>query len=234
MDSSKSIWAVLPVKSFLDAKQRLASAYDPRFRRTLMIAMVQDVLQALSQARSLSGTIVVTIDDEARELARSWGALVTQRGATGGHTAAVNGGISLIKDENLGGVLALPGDVPGVTGNEIDILVERHAKGPAFTISPSHDRRGSNGIVATPPDLVPLAYGDDSFLPHLATARARGIEPTIVELAGFGMDVDYPEDLDMLAAKPGPTRTHAFLAASPVYQKRRADLLSGQKGKQLT
>ncbi len=103
------------------------------------------------------------------------------------------------------------------------MLIQRHAAGKAFTIAPSHDRRGSNGIVATPPDVIMLAYGDDSFLPHLGKAREAGLTPQIVDLEGLSMDVDHPIDLEMLEAKPWQTRTHAFLAASPEFQMRRRE-----------
>ena len=46
--------------------------------------------------------------------------------------------------------------------------------------------------------VMPLRFGDDSFLPHLAAARALGIEPTIVKLPGIGLDIDQPADLEAL------------------------------------
>jgi 2-phospho-L-lactate guanylyltransferase len=50
---------------------------------------------------------------------------------------------------------------------------------------------------------MPLSFGDDSFLPHLAAARAIGIEPTIVKLPGIGLDIDQPSDIQgLLRAEP--------------------------------
>lgn len=209
--ASTPIWAVLPIKKFDGAKQRLSSAYDAAFRRRLMMTMVEDVCAALSKSRHLAGIVVVTEDPQALSVAAHWRALTTDRGADGGHTSAVKGGAAFILERELGGMLALPGDVPGVTAEEIDRLIAGHPPGRAFSICPSHDRRGSNGIVATPADLVPLAYGDDSFLPHLDAARARGLSPRIVELEGLGLDIDHPEDIAALLEKPWQTRTHAFL-----------------------
>ena len=65
---------------------------------------------------------------------------------------------------------------------------------------------------ATPATAVPLRFGDDSFRPHLAAARARGIEPRILRLPGIGLDIDTPADLDVLLATPGTTRAHGWLA----------------------
>ena len=82
---------------------------------------------------------------------------------------------------------------------------------PRMTIS---DRTRS----LSPPDAVPLRFGEDSFFPHLAAARARGIEPLVVRHPGIGMDIDNPVDLvTFLNMSPSVrTRTLAFLEQSGV------------------
>ena len=84
---------------------------------------------------------------------------------------------------------------------------------PSLTIVPAHDELGSNAVLCAPPLVMPLRFGDDSYFPHLATARRHGIEPTIVRLPGIGLDIDHPVDLRaFLRAKPRvPTRTLALL-----------------------
>ena len=76
--------------------------------------------------------------------------------------------------------------------------------------------RGSNCIAVTPPGLIPFSFGNDSFRPHLAAARARGVEPRILDLPGIGLDIDTPDDLRQLIARGGGTRTHAYLASSGI------------------
>ena len=91
---------------------------------------------------------------------------------------------------------------------------------PSFTIVPAHDERGSNAVLCSPPLVMPLRFGDDSFFPHLAAARALGIEPTIVKLPGIGLDIDQPVDLEALRRATPHMATRAIslleeLAASP-------------------
>jgi 2-phospho-L-lactate guanylyltransferase len=57
---------------------------------------------------------------------------------------------------------------------------------------------------------MPLRFGDDSFFPHLAAARAMGIEPTIVKLAGIGLDIDQPDDVHALLRATPRMGTHAL------------------------
>ena len=88
----------------------------------------------------------------------------------------------------------------------------------AFTIVPAHDDLGSNTIVCSPPDAVPLRFGEDSFFPHLDAARAQGIEPRVVRHPGIGMDIDNPIDLVTFLRMSPPlrTRTLTFLEQSGV------------------
>jgi 2-phospho-L-lactate guanylyltransferase len=109
-------------------------------------------------------------------------------------------------------MLTVPGDIPCITADEVGGLIAVHGKAPAFTIVPSHDGRGSNAILMTPPDAVPLAFGDDSFLPHVDAARRLGITPTIVPLPGIGLDIDNLQDLTLLAQRPPHTRSSALLS----------------------
>jgi hypothetical protein len=100
---------------------------------------------------------------------------------------------------------------PLVTSAEITQLLAAHRPAPAFTIAPSRDERGSNAIICSPPDAVPLRFGEDSFFPHLRAAEACGIRPTVLRLPGIALDVDTPEDLAALTLVRAATRAHALL-----------------------
>jgi 2-phospho-L-lactate guanylyltransferase len=214
MTGHRDLWAVVPAKQLAEAKHRLSHAFPPEFRRSLAMEMLEDVLAALSRASDLAGIVVVTIDPEMRRIARRAGARVLSDGAASGHTGAVAAAIGVLAAERRDGMLTVPGDVPGVTAAEIDTLLPQHGAAPAFTIVPAHDGRGSNAVICSPADLVPLAFGNDSFLPHLAAARRRGIEPKVVRLERLGLDIDNPEDLEAFVGKSWRTRTAEFLKHS--------------------
>jgi len=212
------IWAVVPVKEFAGAKQRLSSCMSPEERRALATVMFEDVLEALSAVRELAGLIVVTVDPVAASLAARHGARVVAEGAREGHTGAVTAAARLLIREGRAGMMTMPGDIPRATPGEIAAALAAHGAAPSFTIVPAHDDLGSNAIVMSPPDAVPLRFGDNSFYPHLDAARGQGIDPVVVRCAGIAMDVDNPADLVMLMkmAPPAPTRTLAFLEQSGV------------------
>ena len=211
MTDFKGIWAVVPVKDLGDAKQRLASALDQSRRTALYRCMLQGVLDALRAARELGGVLVVTRDPWAIRQARSRAAVVLEEPKNEGHTAASTLGAAYLARNGASGMLQVPGDLPLLRATDIDALLAQHADAPAVTIAPSRDELGSNALACSPADLLPLRFGDDSYFPHLARARELGVEPRIIRRDGFALDVDTPDDLRMLLARPERTPTHEYL-----------------------
>jgi 2-phospho-L-lactate guanylyltransferase len=212
------VFAIVPVKELSGAKQRLSSRLSPEERRALATVMLEDVLEALSAVHDLAGLIVVTVDPVATSLAARHGARIVAEGAREGHTGAVTTAARLLAREGRAAMMTLPADIPRVSPAEIAATLAAHRAAPSFTIVPAHDDLGSNTIVCSPPDAVPLRFGDDSFYPHLAAARERGIDPLVVRCQGIGMDIDNPADLVafLRMSPPAPTRTLAFLEGSGV------------------
>jgi 2-phospho-L-lactate guanylyltransferase len=221
MDGS-GLWVVMPVKDLPDAKQRLASILNAKEREELFRAMLQDVLSALVASAELAGILLITRDPEARRLAKHYGARVLLEEENRGHTAASSLGARTLAREGIPGMVQLPADIPLVTPDDIAALLHAHGEAPAVTLAPSRDERGSNAVACSPPDLLPLRFGDDSFFPHVLRARALGIEPQIVRRPGLALDVDTPDDLAAFLAAPSQTRAYACLTASGIARRLKA------------
>ena len=206
------LWAVVPVKERVSAKERLAPLLRPEARQALALAMLEDVLAAVPGARDIAGLMVVTVDAEAGRLAARYGARLIEAGARDGHTGAVTAAARLIAAEGRAGMLTLPGDIPLVTPGEISSILAAHSPAPSFTIVPSHDERGSHAIACSPPDAVPLRFGENSFYPHLEAAEACGVRPNVVRLPGIALDIDNPEDVVSFMRTQSATRAWAVLA----------------------
>ena len=208
------VWAVVPVKDTRFSKQRLAGAFSAGVRQRLAIAMFADVLDVLCWCDGLAGILVVTEDSAIASVAAGRGARVVTEGATEGHTGAVMGGARVLAREGRGGMLALPGDVPLVSREEIGSLLAAHGDAPSFTIVAAHDGRGSNAVVMSPPDLMALRFGGDSFVPHVSAAERLGVVVRELRLPGIGLDIDEPADVARFLAMPSNTRARAVLLES--------------------
>ena len=208
-----NIWAVIPVKEFIGAKHRLSSLLSPQERRCLAETMLTDVFDAVIRCRCLADVVLVTLDPHATAFGKKVGARIVTEGARDGHTGSVNAGRRLLAGEGRGGMITMPGDIPAVCASEIDAVLSAHLAAPSFTISPAHDDLGSNAVVCSPPESVPLRFGDNSYFPHLEAARLQGIEPTVIRQPGIAVDIDHSVDLALFLRLPqsAGTRTRTLL-----------------------
>lgn len=206
-------WAVVPVKALGEAKQRLAGVLPPEARRRLMLAMLQDVLATLRQVGRLDPVLVVTPDAEVAELAESCGVRVLREERAQGHSSAAVAGFAHALAHGAAQALTLPADAPCVTPGEVSRLLDaaRPAAGRRVVLVPSHDRDGTNAVLAAPPDAFPPSFGPGSFARHLAQAAARGLDCRVIELVGLGLDIDAPRDLAALIAAKQGNPGYAFL-----------------------
>lgn len=207
------IVAAVPVKDLAYAKQRLVPALEPGRRMELARAMLRDVLRALTGAR-LDHVWVVTRDEAVEHVADAFGAEVLHEEANRGHTAAVALAQREASRRGADLFVTIPGDVPCVTADDLAVLAATaRERKPAAIFAPSRDRRGTNGVALAPPEVMPLTFGEPSFANHLTTARAHGLVPVVVELAGLGLDVDGPDDIRALLADGADTESGRLVAS---------------------
>lgn len=205
--------AVVPAKDLGAAKQRLGEALPAPARAALARAMLEDVLAALAGA-PLDRVLVVTPDPGVAALAEARGARVVREPTSGGHTAAVARGVAACQALGARVMLTVPGDLPCLTSAEVTRILDACGPPPAAVFVPSRSGLGTNAACLAPPDAIPLRFGEPSFADHLAAARARGIEPVVLELPGAGLDIDRPEDLAALLRSGPWTRAAAVLRAA--------------------
>jgi 2-phospho-L-lactate guanylyltransferase len=186
--------AVLPVKRFDDAKQRLAAGIDEDRRRELAGAMVADVLEAIGEARGIERLIVVTGDPIAQELASEADAEVVPDPEDAGHVEAAQAGIARAEVEGAERVILLAGDCPLLDPRELDRLLTG-VPGSYVGIVPDRHGTGTNALLLSPPDAIVPAFGEGSRDRHVEAARAAGVPFGIEELPSIELDLDTPADV---------------------------------------
>ena len=206
--------AILPVKRFDRAKQRLGQRLDAATRETLVEAMLRDVLAALAEVRLLYRLIVVTGEPRARALARARDAVIVDDEAEQGQSPAAAAGVSQAMELGAQRVVLVPGDCPALDPEELDgVLAADVEGGPAVTIVPDRHGRGTNALLLTPPDVIEPAFGPDSFERHVAAARSAGARLGVARLPSLLLDVDTPADLAALRGAPVRRATAGVIAA---------------------
>ncbi len=206
--------AVLPVKRFGDAKQRLDVALAPPARRALAEAMLSDVLTALDDARLVDGVVVVTSEERAADLARAYGAEAIGDPAQPGHSAAAAFGVAWAVRAGARRALLVPGDCPALEPADVDGLLE--ARDGGVTVVPDRHGTGTNALLLAPPGAIAPSFGPGSRARHEAAASAARLPCVVAEPRSLVLDVDTAEDLHALraalSARPGSaTRTRQLL-----------------------
>ena len=213
-----SISLVIPIKQLENAKQRLGTLLSAEERKVLFQAMVEDVLEAAISCDSVDEVMITTNDTVVAELGAQYGARILPEPTEPGLIQAVTHAANTLTEEGVNVMVFLPGDVPLVTVDELNVVLEGIGQSDEneMMIVPASDLGGSNCVVTSPPNCMNFGFGEDSFRRHLGIARELGIEPSVARLPGIGLDVDTPQDLlelaDELVRKNLDTNTSRFLA----------------------
>jgi len=186
--------AILPVKRFGEAKQRLAAGVGKERRAAIVTAMLEDVLEAIGEARAVERTIVVSSEPRAVDLALAAGAEAVEDPGEGGHSGAALAGAARAEELGADCAVLLPGDCPLLDSRELERLL---AGVPTryVTIVPDRHGTGTNALVLSPPNAIAPAFGEGSRARHVEAARAAGIPHSVEELPSLALDLDTPADV---------------------------------------
>ncbi|HTA50245.1 MAG TPA: 2-phospho-L-lactate guanylyltransferase [Verrucomicrobiae bacterium] len=201
---------LIPVKNLSAAKQRLAAVLDQPARTELAQAMLHDVVATLAAWPRRPACALVTGDPFAVDLARQHDLEIIPDPANPGETGAIEMATNICIARGIDSTLVIPADIPLIQAGELEEILNRAPK-EGSVLAPAADGRGTNAVLRRPANLFPLRFGNDSFKPHLAAARATGKPCIVLQLPGIAVDVDNPEDLQRLLAHPGETRTQTLL-----------------------
>lgn len=193
------VTALIPMKGFRNAKQRLSPLLHAGEREQLAEVMFRDVLKQTVRAAGLVETVVVTGDDKVAQIASSLGARVMREEAENGETGAVDFARRELKRTGREAVLIMPGDMPLIRAEDIEQVlaqVPETAAAPFALLVPSHDRMGTNALLLAPPDIIKLRFGFDSFSYHLGQVSAQGLPLRFFENERIALDIDDPKDLE--------------------------------------
>jgi 2-phospho-L-lactate guanylyltransferase len=212
--------AILPVKRFGAAKQRLDNDLSDGTRRALAEAMVTDVLIALRRAKRVDEVLVVSGETMAVALAAGYdAAAVVDDPEDAGHSAAALRGVEAAVERGATRVLLVPGDCPALDPAEVDaLLADADGVGePDVVVVPDRHGSGTNARLLTPPHAIRPAFGPGSRERHERLATEAGATVACIDVPTLGLDVDTVEDLAALRTaledvRGGASHTRGLLA----------------------
>jgi 2-phospho-L-lactate/phosphoenolpyruvate guanylyltransferase len=189
-------FAIVPVKRFENAKTRLSSMLDTEDRIRLSSLMLEDTLQILSVAPSLTQVIIVSADKRADEIATKHGAkFLPEEKENGVNSAVALADGYCIEKEAADATMVIPHDLPLLDTIVISKACELAEKeSTCIVICPSVRYDGTNMLLRKPPSVIGTFYETDSYNMHVRTAIKLGIPVKPLLSKSLMYDIDTPED----------------------------------------
>lgn len=194
-----TLWAIVPVKPLRRGKSRLANVLSFNERTDLNRHLLQNTLDTLNRIPEIEQMLVVSRDSEALALARELGARTVQENRNSDLNIALARATVVAKSYATRGVLILPVDLPLITPEDIQTMLDRVGKPPVVVVAPDRAYDGTNALLVCPAGLIEYQYGEGSFERHCDLAKEVGARLEICELPSLALDLDNPEDLELVA-----------------------------------
>jgi 2-phospho-L-lactate guanylyltransferase len=204
------LYAVVPVKTLIRAKTRLAPALSMTERLLLARRFLRDTLEILAQHPGAPRTIIVSADAQALQLARRKGMIALAQTARGGINRAVDIGCDLARRRGATAILVLPTDLPLLTALSLRRFTQ-HASTPVIRLAADRHGSGTNALYAQPPVRDFARFGAGSLNRHRAAGNALGMKVEVIRQCVIAFDVDTPADLPIpMQAQRNCVRTAGY------------------------
>ena len=193
-----ALWAIVPVKPLRRGKSRLAGVLSPEERNDLNRRLLTHTLETLNAIPEIEQVLVISRDQAALSLAREHGArTVLENGAPELNVALARATI-VVKNYATRGLLIVPADLPLISPEDVIAMLDIAVDPPVVVLAPDHRRQGTNALLVCPVGLIEYDFGPGSFQRHCERALQAGARLEILELPSLALDMDMPEDLEMV------------------------------------
>lgn len=197
------LWVIIPVKPFDEAKSRLSTLLSPEQRAALARGLLSHTLKVVHQVAAIDHVMVLTRQPSPASLVADRMVQIVEEIGNEGLNPALRAATHLAVDQGAQAVLILPADLPRLTPSDLARLIALATPLPVAVIAPDRHHRGTNALLCAPPGLIEYQFGPESLGQHQVQARSAGVRLVTCDLPGLALDIDLPEDLELLRS-PGP------------------------------
>jgi 2-phospho-L-lactate guanylyltransferase len=194
-----TLWAIVPVKPLRRGKSRLAGVLTEEERLGLNSQLLTHTVDILGDIPEIEHVLVVSRDQAALSLARAHGARTVQEKGAPELNVALTRATIVAKRYATRGVLIIPSDLPMISKEDVYAMLEKVKDPPVVVVAPDRKKTGTNALLVCPVGLIEYDYGPDSFERHCQHAREAGARLEICELPSLALDMDVPEDLELVS-----------------------------------
>ena len=195
-----SLWAIVPVKPIRRGKSRLSEILSEEERAKLNHQLFIHTIDILKQVNAVSDILVVSRDSDVLTEAREMDVRTVTENGTPELNPALFRASLFSKAFSTEGIMIVPADLPLMTPADVEAFLDKRTQAPEVIIAPDRHGKGTNLLFANPADILTFSYGDDSLTRHSDLAKEKGARLTVFDNERIGLDLDIPEDYELLKA----------------------------------
>ncbi len=193
------LWAIVPVKPLRRGRSRLSAVLSEDERTLLNFTMLGNTLKTLSEVPGIEQVLVVSRDPSALALAREYQARTVQEDGQPDINTALQRATVVAQLYSAQEILIVPADLPLLSKKDIEEIIKAGQDNPpVVVIAPDRRNNSTNALYMNPAGIIDYCFGPDSFQQHLQKAQEKNINIKICQLSTLGLDLDLPEDLELL------------------------------------
>lgn len=182
---------VVPLRSFVHAKERLSAALGATERERL----VRDMAGQVVRSAGVEQVFVVSPDPEVLAWAADLGARAVADPGTGLDRAAASG-VEAARQERFERAAVVAADLPLV-----DDLAPVTTGADGVALAPDRHGAGTNVCVVPTGAGFRFSYGEGSFARHAEEAQRLGLAVEVLRHEALAFDLDLPADLAALRSE---------------------------------
>jgi 2-phospho-L-lactate guanylyltransferase len=202
---------IIPVKNLEKGKERLSSVLNKEGRIELSSCMLKDVLKAVTSAKEVEGTVVISSDQDVIGIADEYGVHVIKEDNQVDVNKSIISSNSYLLGKSALSTLVLPSDIPLIRPENISELFESLGRKPSVVIVPSKRGDGTNALLRKPPGIIPTSFDRMSLVNHIFYMKQNNIHYSVLRIESIMLDLDLPQDIISFLKNKSDTKTYHFL-----------------------
>ena len=190
------VFAIVPVKSFENAKTRLGTLLSTAERIKLSGMLLKRTIYILKKTPGIQKILLVSSDSRTKKIARKYGVTFLEEDKESGVNSAINLADKFCVTACADASLILPIDLPLILPEDVSIICKSVLDdNNCVVLCPSYKFDGSNVLLRKPCNIIGTSYDANSYLMHVLRGIRNNVKTKVLFVSRLMIDIDTVRDV---------------------------------------